>query len=164
MTNAINLSLQQTAPDLIDALYQARRENRIDLRGKVERLLDHPEPTVREEAVALLLSRWRIADLRAEARRIIVGDPDPGVRARAAIGLAALPDGGHRLADARLLLSFVEDTSVGQILRRACFEALSMMAGQPRLVELDDTSRRVARDLIQEIAGGTDRETDPRGG
>jgi hypothetical protein len=61
MTSAINLSLQQTAPDLIDALYQARRENRIDLRGKVERLLDHPEPTVREEAVALLLSRWRIA-------------------------------------------------------------------------------------------------------
>jgi 16S rRNA G966 N2-methylase RsmD len=43
------------------------------------------------------------------------------------------------------------DPNSGTSVRQASFEALSLMAGRPTVVELDDTSVRQVQELIQEI-------------
>src|SRR4051794_17983823 len=44
---------------LIAALGRAGREDRRDLKSAVEALTEHSDPLVREEALSLLLSKWK---------------------------------------------------------------------------------------------------------
>lgn len=148
----IDLSPQREPADLIDALYAARRGNRRDLRNAVEQLLEHEEPTVREEALSLLLTKWETRALRAKAREVLQHDDDFGVRARAAIGLASIASAETREDDAALLARVFEEKGLPPELRRACFEALSLMVGRPTFVELDDTGPKGVQALLEEIA------------
>lgn len=148
----INLSPDRRAEDLIDALYEARRADRRDLEAEVVQLLNHEEPIVREEAVSLLMSKWKTSRLAEVARELLRSDPDYGVRARAAIGLASISGGSNRKTDAALLASVFGDANSTQELKRACFEALSLMAGRPTYVELDDTDMSQVAALVKEIS------------
>jgi HEAT repeat protein len=147
----IDLCAARDPADLVDALYAARREDRRDLRGQVELLLRHGDPIVREEALSLLLVKWGVADLRSAARDLLLGDPDSGVRARAAFALAAVSEGAARHEVAQLLADVYLANADSAPVRRACFEGLSFLAGQPRLVELDDTDRRQVNSLLATI-------------
>jgi hypothetical protein len=147
----INLSGSNDPGSLIDAIFAARRLGRKDLRPQLELLLDHGEPMVREEAVGLLLTKWRTHSLRDKATELLLNDPDAGVRARVAIGLAAVTSAKTRSEDAELLARLFADLTLPGNLRQACFEALSLMAGHPAVVELDDTSLRQVRELLDEI-------------
>lgn len=147
----IDLSPDRDPGDLVDALYAARKAGREDLRDQVEQLTEHSSPTVREEAAALLLVRWRCASFRDQARRLLTRDSDPGVRARVAFGLATISTGTQRVADAQLLAEvFAAENSEAQ-LKCACFEALRWMVGWPAIVELDDTDQEAVTALLAEI-------------
>lgn len=148
----IDLSPLRGPADLVDAIYQARREDRRDLQGHIELLLDHGEPIVREEALSLLLVKWGIGALRGKASAALRHDEDFGVRARAAIGLASVTTRHTRREDAALLESVFNEDGVRPELKQACFEALSLMAGRPTYVELDDTDSQKIHALVQEIA------------
>jgi hypothetical protein len=148
----IDLSPARAPEDLIDALYEARRGERKDLRSQVERLVDHEEPIVRQEALMLLLAKWKCGDLRDKARALMQGDEDSGVRSTAALGLASISQAPHRLDDARLLAQTYADKTSALGLRLACFEALMMMVGRPTVAELDDTDLKQVDALVDEIA------------
>lgn len=148
----IDLSAHREPADLIDAIYEVRRSNRRDLRDQIERLLEHDEPMVREEALSLLLTKWGISTLRSKGRQLLQSDKDFGVRAHAAIGLASVADASTRRDDAALLAAVFNEAGVQPELKCACFEALSLLVGRPTLVELDDTDPKKVQDLLNEIA------------
>lgn len=98
----------------------------------------------------MLFTKWKVGRLRPKARELLEADEDFGVRARAAIGLAAVASRETRISDAEFLARVF--TSERQALvRQACFEALSLMAGKPVLVELDDTDVSKIRALVAEV-------------
>jgi hypothetical protein len=149
----IDLSPDRDPADLVDALYAAREAGRKDLQRQVEQLTEHSSPTVREEAVALLLVRWRCASFRDQARRLLARDFDHGVRARVAFGLATISTGTQRVADAQLLAEVFAAKHSEAHLKCACFEALRWMVSRPTIVELDDTDPQAVTALLAEIAG-----------
>jgi HEAT repeat protein len=148
----IDLSPSRDSAELINAIYEARRQNRRDLRPQLEQLLKHEEPMVREEALSLLATKWGIKSLHPQARHLLQHDEDFGVRARAAIAMASLSSPETRQGDAHLLAGVFNNQDVRPEVKLACFEALTLMAGRPRVVELDDTSARAVQQLLEEIA------------
>jgi hypothetical protein len=141
--------------ELIDALFKARRENRRDLQHHFEPLLDHEEPIVRAEALSLLAGKWKIAELREKLVDIMFHDPDRGVRTAALLGLAAVSTAATRAEDASLLARCYADRNSDGMEKRASFEALSLMAGRPTYIELDETSQREVDDLVREVSRTT---------
>lgn len=141
--------LEPTA--IIDAIFEARRGNRRDLLPQLELLLDHAEPMVREEVVSLLMTKWGVRSLRTRAREMIERDEDLGVRARAAIGLGSLAQAPTSAEDADYLAERIADRATPPEVRRACFEALTIMAGRPTLVELDDIDAAKVDALVKSI-------------
>ena len=67
----IDLSASRDPSDLIDAIYAARREQRLDLLSQLVLLLDHDEPMVREEVVGLIFTTWKRGELRSKAVEIL---------------------------------------------------------------------------------------------
>ena len=137
---------------MIDAIYAARRETRTDLRDQVVLLLDHEEPIVRSEALGLLTTTWKIRDLRPRVRKVLATDEDSGVRARAAIGLASLASDETRKDDAEFLAKLFQDKRLDSVVRVACFEAISLLAGIPGIFELDDTDATKLHELLEKVA------------
>lgn len=148
----IDLSPDNDPADLIDALYEARRSGHQDLADQIVLLLDHEEPMVREEAIALLLTKWRMTRFADCGRQMLLHDSDEGVRARAALGVASTATPESLRADAVVLANVFRDPASAPTLRQACFEALSLMTGRPRVVELDDTSVRDVELLVAQIS------------
>jgi hypothetical protein len=147
----IDLSPQCEPADLIDALYEARRENRRDLTNAVVSLLRHDDAMVREEAVSLLLAKWEIHELRDVARQMLQHD-DHGVRVRAALGLASIATRDTREEDATLLATVFGERRSSFELQCACVEALSLMVGRSFVAERDDIGPKAVQDLLVEIA------------
>ncbi len=127
----VNLHPDQEPAALIDALYAARRQDRVDLVKEVEALLVHNEPRVRAEAASLLFTKWRMNNLRARALDLLRLDPDGGVRARAAIGFASLISNANRNSDIGILRDVVVNDGEDMEVRRACFEALCLVLAHP---------------------------------
>jgi hypothetical protein len=149
----IDLSPDRESPDLIDALYEVRSENRRDLSDAVVALLEHDDPIIREEAVSLLLTKWEIHELRDRAKQILLSDEDAGVRARTAVGLASITTPRRRADDAALLAKVYAEPSASRALQLACMEALYLMVGRPTLAEQDDLGPKAVQRLLAEIAG-----------
>ena len=148
----IDLSPQRAPADLIDALYQARRDNRRDLSGVAAALLDHDDAIVREEAISLLLTKWEVHELRHRVQRMLLDDEDAGVRARAALGLASIATPQTRQEDAALLADVFREPASTFELQCACVEALSLMVGRPFVAERDDVGPKAVEQLLAEIA------------
>ena len=151
MTIDIDLSPLNSPAELVNAVFAARRGRRLDLLAELEALLDHEDPVVREEVLALLAITWQIADLRGKARHVLEEDCDPGVRARAALGVAALAHGENRLADADYLAAQYRHMGNPDEVRQACFEGLTRLAGRPAIVNLADTSETKVEKLLATI-------------
>ena len=144
MTIDIDLSPLNSPAELVNAVFAARRGRRLDLLAELEALLDHEDPVVREEVLALLAITWQIADLRGKARHVLEEDCDPGVRARAA-------HGENRLADADYLAAQYRHMGNPDEVRQACFEGLTRLAGRPAIVNLADTSETKVEKLLATI-------------
>lgn len=126
-----NLSPARPASELIDAVWQARREERRDLLPALVQLLQHESPTLREEVVSLLLVRWRERSLRTLAIDVLENDDDFGVRSRAAYGLSLISSASTRQEDIGLLRILLADPNEDAYVRRACFDGLCQITGRP---------------------------------
>jgi len=147
----IDLSPLNSPGELVNAVFAARRGRRLDLLAELEALLDHDDPVVREEVLALLAITWRIPDLRARARLMLEEDIDPGVRARAALSVASLARGGDRFTDADFLVTQYRNRSNPEEVRQACFEGLTLLAGRPAVVDLAETSEAKVAELLAAV-------------
>lgn len=115
------------ADDLLKALYRLGKEPVDELRDAVRALLDHHDPDIREEALRVLLTRWKSRDAREHAVAAVQGDPAPQVRCAAATAIAATALPETRAHDTELLLSIVLDESENTEVRGAAYEALLIM-------------------------------------
>jgi HEAT repeat protein len=141
----IDLSPWRDAPDLIDAIWEARRAGRRDLKPAIAELLEHEDSTVREEALSLLFVKWRDSTLSDKLLQMIESDPDFGVRARAAGALVQLDDNDSRQLAKSILSGIVLDREDDPIVRKAAYEALHEIVKGRAVVVADDI------DLDQEV-------------
>jgi HEAT repeat protein len=138
--------------ELIEAMYRLRRAGRRDSQADVTRLLDHDEPMVREEAISLLLTKWKCSELVSKALVMLEHDVDDGVRAQAAIGLGAIATAQPLPGLSQRLAKLALETGVPDRVRQACGEALSTMAGRPTLMEPSDIVEARINELMADIA------------
>lgn len=100
-------------------------------------LLHHRDPDVRQEALRKLTVHWMNPGYRQAARDALANDPDDGVRATAAFGLASLSSKETAAEDTSLLLPVVRSDHLGPDLRIAAYEALLLLHGRRDLPSLD---------------------------
>ena len=74
--------------DLLQALYRIGRSPMPELRDALGRLLDHRDPDLREEALRILLTRWKDLAFRPWAVSALQSDSAHTVRSAAALGIA----------------------------------------------------------------------------
>jgi|SRR5215213_10986028 len=117
----------KTGAQLIDAIWAAYRADQRDSHGQVSLLLEHDDPVVREEAISLLLIKWRDGRYRDAARAMLDRDSDFGVRAQAALGLAAVSTEATREEDLAILLNLLRDPGEEAETRSAAYDALLIL-------------------------------------
>ena len=145
------LSRDTPIAELIDELYRLRRSGDQTKMPMVQALLAHEEPMVREEALSLLLIRWKLVELVPHALQVLTTDVDDGVRAQAAIGLGALGASGVKLGLHTHLSALARAYDVPERVRVACVEALSALAGQPTILEPEAVTESAITALMQAI-------------
>ncbi len=124
-----NDSFENMQPsDIVNAIWKARRENEFTRVHAFLRLLCHDDPTVREEVISLVFVKWKAAEWRSELVKAISGDPDIGVRARAAAALAVISQDSTRNDDVNILKSLALNESNDELLRKMAYEALVLIA------------------------------------
>ena len=127
---AADLSPERSAPHLVDAIFQARREERRDLQDHVVELTRHPSRIVREEALALLSVTWRTLGARDLLLELVRDDEDFGVRSRSAGALGLISTESTRQADTVILKGIVLDHNEHQLVRASAYEGLCRMHGR----------------------------------
>jgi HEAT repeat protein len=149
----VDLSPWREAAELIDAIWAVRRAGRRDLEPEVVRLLDHDDPTVREEALSLLFVKWADSSLRERLVGLVGSDPDCGVRSRAAGALALTSTQQTRKSDSKLLGTIILDREEEPFVRKAAYEALHHIThGKPLLLADDvDLDEDVSLDWVREV-------------
>jgi HEAT repeat protein len=145
------LSPDTPIAEVIDELYRLRRSGDQSCLPTVRALLDHEEPMVREEALALLVIKWKREELVPSALRMLATDVDDGVRAQAAIALGTLGPAGVKLGLHAHLSAFALSHDVPERVRVACVEALSTLAGRPTIFEPEMVNDRLIGALMQTI-------------
>lgn len=147
----IDLYPDREPEELIDALFEARRSNRIDLAPQVGRLLAHDAPMVREEAISLLATKWALTEWRTDILELLKSDPDFGVRSRAASGLANLSSSSTRHEDLAVLVGVVRNVREETVVRQSCLESIAALTGQkgPDDTGSIDTSSSVVARLLR---------------
>jgi HEAT repeat protein len=149
----IDLSPWRGATELIDAIWAVRRTGRRDLQPDVVRLLEHDDPTVREEAISLLFVKWADHSLRELLISLLISDPDFGVRSRAAGALALTSTERTRKSDSVLLSKIILDRESEPLVRKAAYEALYRIMNDKELFLADDVDldEDVSLDWVKEI-------------
>lgn len=113
---------------IVDYLWSLRRRGKAEEVEHVIALLDHANPTVREEAVSLL-GHWKEPAYREYVLRLVQTDPDPGVRSRSAIAIPRLSVPATRAKDLDELRTIVLDEGEVQEVRLAALQALRLLYG-----------------------------------
>jgi HEAT repeat protein len=132
--------------DLIRMLGQLGDQQRDELLDAVTRLLEHEDPDVREEALRLLLVRWKVRGLHHYGLQALTNDPTPEIRALAAYGVAATSSETSRMQDVTVLKSVVTNDDESHHVRGAAYDALLIIFRRPAFA----TKRRAfdaARDV-----------------
>lgn len=140
------LPLVNSPKELIEALGRAEQNDRRDLLPEVEILTEHDDPLVREQALSLLLSRWKHVPARWRALRALGEDMDFGVRAQAAFSLLNVATPETRKEDVRAVLDRFLDEDEDMDARRSYYEALLTFHGRR-----DIPHRRRGLDLVKDI-------------
>lgn len=132
----IDLSPWRAPDELVDAIWEARRNDRRDLLIQILRLLSHPSPTVREEAASLLFLKWRDRTNRQRLITMATSDGDPGVRARAA-GIISLTATQNIAGELDILRDIVLNRQEDDVVRKIAYEGLVRLVKGDFIV-LDD--------------------------
>jgi hypothetical protein len=151
--------LFRSSAELIDAIWQAFRDDRRDLQEAIAQLTEHEDPLVREEAIGLLLTKWRVISERRRAVEALPRDPDFGVRAAAAYGLAAVSTVATKQADVCLLLERLLTPSEMPNTKQASYEALLIMFGRrdfPSATRGIELERDVDWPWVRQLCGQCD--------
>lgn len=115
-------------PDLIlEALYQVPRERQHALEAAISPLLSHDDPDIREEALRILVTRWKDAAYRHKTAQMLISDPAPTVRGAAAYALTAISDEFTKSEHTALLLNTLLDESEEPNVRGAAYDALLIL-------------------------------------
>jgi hypothetical protein len=134
----IDLSPWRTPDELINAIWEARRNDRRDLLVRVAQLLSHSSPTVREEAASLVFLKWEDRTNRQQLITMATSDRDPGVRARAA-GILSLTAAAQNIGnELRVLRDIVLNHQEEDIVRKSAYEGLVRLVKGDFIVLDDD--------------------------
>lgn len=129
---SIDLSLDREPAELVDAIWEARRGDRRELRRDIARLLQCESAVVREEALTLLFGTWRNESSRDELLSVLQLDPDFGVRSQAVLLLSQLSDERTAKADRLILRRITLDRDEDPVVRKTSYEALhALVKGRP---------------------------------
>lgn len=120
----------KTGAQLVNAIWTTYRTGDNSRHRDVSLLLGHDDPVVREEAISLLVGKWRDPRYRSAALAMLDRDADFGVRAQAALGLAAVSTDATRDEDISVLLKLVGDTAEEVETRGAAYDALLILGGR----------------------------------
>jgi HEAT repeat protein len=110
--------------DLLQALYRVGEPDP-ELRDSIARLFEHNDPDIREEALRILLTRWKDRSFRSQAVNMLRLDAEVMVRSAAAFGMASVSTEASRAEDTRLLLEILLDV------RSAAYDALLILYRNP---------------------------------
>lgn len=118
--------------DLLEVLHRMGKEPVRELRESIAGLLDHEDPDVREEALRVLVTRWKDRSFRGKAVGALQYDPDDAVRSAAAFAVASSSTDDDRDHDTRLLVEIVVDQKESLDVRGAAYDALLILHRNPR--------------------------------
>lgn len=168
-----------TPNEIADVAADFGTENFIEARPDVERLLDHPDPIVRYNAMATLAYEWATTDRTDKLIEILLHDSDNDCRRQAAGALGSLFCGGRDLKIAKVLAGVVTDPAEEDGVRHFAYAGLLDVLGvemhyqpDPVSMSLDDVDwnlvEKCKQDLNPEtldalatqfLAGGKPRDT-----
>lgn len=129
--NASDLNRWADPDSILDALYRVPREPQDSLRPAIALLLDHDDQDIREEALRILVTRWKDEAYRGLAAQMLVVDPAPNVRGAAAYALAAVADDSTRSEHTKLLLRSLLNELEDLNVRGAIYDALLILHRRP---------------------------------
>ncbi|HEX6815216.1 MAG TPA: HEAT repeat domain-containing protein [Gemmatimonadaceae bacterium] len=133
----IDLSRWRAPDELVNAIWEARRNDRRDLVVQVVQLLSHSSPTVREEAASLVFVKWGDRAHRQRLLAMATSDRDAGVRARAA-GIMSLTAPTQNIGnELRILRDIVLNRQEEDVVRKSAYEGLVRLVKSDFIV-LDD--------------------------
>jgi HEAT repeat protein len=117
--------------ELLEALYRVSREPTPGLRDALFALLEHSDAEVREEALRILVTRWKDHEARAFAITALASDPAPSVRSAAAFAIGASTTDVTRTPDTRRLISVLRHEGEDLEVRAAAYDALLILHRKP---------------------------------
>jgi HEAT repeat protein len=133
--------------DLLQLLGRVEKSDRAVLHDAVKKLLEHEDEDIREEALRVAAIHWTLGDVREKSIEMLQFDDEPSVRRTAAYAIAALAKEATRLADTKLLLGVLRNSSEEEEVRRAAYEGLLLLHGRK---ELPPMNREVSVSTLME--------------
>ena len=116
---------------ILEALYKVPKVQQPGLVGVISPLLDHTDPYIREEAIRILVTRWKLERYRDWAADMLVHDEAPDVRGAAAYALAAVATPTTSAEHTELLLDALQNTDEEPNVRGAAYDALLILHRNP---------------------------------
>lgn len=128
---ASKLESRRDPHEILEALYEVPKVQQPDLVGVVAPLLDHGDAYIREEALRILVTRWKLEPYRQRAAEMLNSDESPDVRGAAAYALAAVATDTTRGEHTRLLLATLRKMDEDCNVRGAAYDALLILYRNP---------------------------------
>jgi HEAT repeat protein len=128
--NKADLSVWNNPDDVLRALYRIGKEPVPELRDAILHLLEHDDADIREEALRILLTRWKDREVRPKAISALQSDPAPNVRSAAAFAISATASDSSRSTDTRILLNVLRNETEDLNVRGAAYDALLILHRQ----------------------------------
>lgn len=116
---------------ILEALYTVPKVQQPGLVDVIAPLLDHSDPYIREEAIRILVTRWKLERYLNRAAEMLVSDEAPDVRGAAAYALAAAAIDATRAEHTRLLLDTLRNTDEVPNVRGAAYDGLLILYRNP---------------------------------
>lgn len=116
--------------DIYDAIISIGKQGHRELADRVAPYLMSRTDFLREAAVRTLVFHFHLPEYKAEAIRMLAGDPDEGVRQSAAMGLRVFAASDPELL--QRLLAVAVEASEDEAVREAAFIAALVAAGIKR--------------------------------
>jgi HEAT repeat protein len=133
--------------ELLQLLGRIEKADRAVLHDAVKKLLDHEDEDIREEALRVAAIHWTLQDVREKSVEMLQFDNEPSVRRTAAYAIAALANESTRLADTKLLLDVLRNSTEPEEVRRAAYEGLLLLHGRK---EFPPMNREVSASTLME--------------
>lgn len=111
----------------LDWLYSLPRSRVPEMEPRVEQLLAHEHPFVREEAIRILVTRWKSKRLRKRSMSMMLNDDSEEVRSAAAYSLSAIADEQTLDEHTEALRGLLRNPQESPTLKRSAYESLLIM-------------------------------------